>query len=168
MTKTMVDLYDDMTPIEDVYGGSIEWGDQYCGPSVVFNENLRFHAELFAQYDDDETGEEVKNRLQDDDDFLPRLTAELSKHIPDGFDSFVGWSQWDDDGGGDDEPAWPYIEFTFWLTENDGLLPPETTEEEAFNKLWPAIATFINITDPGTFNCPYLFTGEVMRAPEND
>lgn len=150
--KTLKDRWGENLSIDGSSGNAyIEWGCGQLQPMIVWNEWMQFHCSLEARCEDDElTAIEVRDRIEDPSSgFIAHTERELKRMLPAGFEATVEWSEWDD------QDEFPFIQLMVWRAED---MSPDTTEEDAFNLLWPAIATLFNITDPGTFNSPYLFT----------
>jgi len=84
-----------------------------------------------------------------------RTQEVLQGLLPVGFECAVQWSDQDEQDGH------PFLELTVWCTEE---IPGSTPVAAAYGMLWPAIATLFNITDPGTFNSPYLFSTLALPA----
>ena len=136
---------DDQTSIEDTYGTAvIEWGE--ANPMIVWNECMMFHEE---RLDEGET-------FGDDKELPALVQRELIPLLGDDFAVSVEWSDWDNN-----EDGYAYLQISVWLKLD---LDPAMEQDEAFNLLWPAIATLHNVTDPGTFNSPYLFSSLAVRA----
>ena len=139
---TFNELGDSSTYIDDTFGqGRVEWN--YGRPVIHWSESMKFHVELLRE------GETLN---ADADDFTDRVQAALRVLLPD-FEVEVDWSDADDNG-------FPVLWIQVWLSNK---LPLETTQDHAWNLLWPAIATLFNVTDPGAFNSPYLFTALIER-----
>lgn len=56
------------------------------------------------------------------------------------------------------ELAWGEDEETLTITVQLGDIMPHTTETELINDAWPIAANVLNITDPGTFGAPYIYS----------
>lgn len=144
--KILAALLDEITPLPDAPFSYVEWGDNgEARPVITWNENLRFHIDLFGDTLDVTS-----------DNFITRVSRELNRLLPDGFTGMVEWAE-----GGDDGDS-PDLTFYVRLTADEGRLPLDTDADEAMAILWPAIATLFNITDPGTFGSEYLFTGVAL------
>lgn len=128
---------DDQTVIDGTGGTAVvEWGEGL--PMIIWQERLHFH-KTHAQL----LGRRLRNKN------LPRKVGrELRNLLGEDYDCAVSWSEWGDDR--------EWLEFGVWPVAD---LDPEMPQDKAyFEVLWPAIATLFNVTDPGTFNSPYLFT----------
>lgn len=160
-TKTLADLIGTRSPIDETHELAwIEWGSL---PTVVWNENLKFHFEL-RWPDPAERAQQLAEvrALIGINDRLRAFNKYLNTLLPQNFTSLVQWAKLPDEDG------YPYLELAAWRTKFKPMprlginwtpdwMPLDTTEEDAFNRLWPVIATLFNITDPGTYNSPYLF-----------
>lgn len=143
---------DRLTDPED-FRFAIETGDGSTPPALCFTEYLAWHVETFPE------------------DMAPLLTpegwltaealagveevirAEFVRRNP----AYADRPLCIEDGFGGDDPN-----FTILM---DLAVPLGGSEDAAWEDAWPLMATCINITDPGTFNFPYLFT-QVTRALE--
>lgn len=140
-TVTLAQIGDDCLPVDDTPGMRVEVGQGW--PMIVMDESLTFHLDRAA---------DLGGRIDiASDGFLARLQTELDGMLPDGFAAKVSWSPCD---GPDDVP---FVQIEAWLPEDQ--FNAAMTVQQAYDLLWPGIATLINITDPGTFNSPYLYAG---------
>lgn len=130
--------------------------------TIVFTEVLAFHAEYNGPQTFQTPGfptvttEGKWTPLVDEDGFLTHdaetaLAGRLSAMMPsaaDGSAVFIADSN-------DDEPN-VVIEITTDYTDGE-------TYESWLDRIgWPIVATLINVTDPGTFNSPYLFDATTL------
>ena len=125
---------------------------------ICFTEPLAFHAELAQREESSIRGQRPWADLTDEHGYLTpeqqgKIGTELAKLIKGqtGVDATV-YSE----SGWDDEPS---IGFEIVTTYQDG----ETFNSWFDRAGWPIVATIINVTDPGTFNCPYLFSAILYR-----
>lgn len=164
---TLTDLDGDCTFIEETYNnGRIEWSsnDGITTPTIVWSDNMRFHMSLL---DDDETFDD--DCTNTDTPFTQAVEIKLQRLLGTEYDCCVQWSDMDDDvdnEGEEYETRFPWIEYTVWR-KDDSVFTPEMEEEDAYDYLWPAIATLFNVTDPGTWNCEYLYAGLARKKAMN-
>lgn len=125
-------------------------GDVDCDGTMKLSwtDSLQFHSEYMSDrwaemvdedgYLTDEVAEAAVQSIED---------ALQSKHIELTHDPAEEW---------DDEPS---IGITVYVDLPAGL---DTTLEVAYDMAWEVIATLANMTDPGTFGSPYMYT-EALR-----
>lgn len=129
-------------------------GDGNMQHGLDFWEGMRFHSEVFAGHDNYRdmfslAGDEVRD--EHGDWLTPRaeklLARRVTELLPENFVAHTFWYDIDD----------PHIVIS--VTYNGDR---ELTDDNIENVYWDAYATLMNITDPGTFNAPYVFS-DVMR-----
>lgn len=140
-------------------------GDGYMYHGLDFREDLKFHAEYFERHDDygrmffpgmtdsEECGDCGACRYCEDygDWLTPRAEKLLARRVTEFLpDNFVAHTFCD-------TSEYPHIIIS--VTYNGDR---ELTDDNIEEVYWPAYATLMNITDPGTFNSPYVFA-DVMR-----
>lgn len=132
--------------IDGTYGGAkIQW-EEDSAPILEWNEGLRFHSGLMGEGDSNIF-------LNPSREFLYKVQERLKELLPDRYSVFVEQSDWDYE-----EEGYPHILISVWLTDKPNVEDWEgLDDEQIFDLHWPAIATLFNVTDPGTFNSPYLF-----------
>ena len=133
---------------------------------VEITEPLAFHAEL-AQSDEQQSGSDYRGvawrTLTDENGYLTsdataKVAAELARLIT----SETGLTLdvvHEPDRELEDLPS-------VGLSVRTDYRPGETVQQWTDRVGWPVIATVINVTDPGTFNCPYLFSAILYRKDE--
>ena len=140
-TTSLIEAGETHLPIPDTYGLAwVEWntGD----PVIVWTEPLGFHLERAGL----DKGHDTSHLPESAESWL---SGHLNTLYGAGrFTVSVSWSDWEDDRG-------PVLEVTVGM---ESKLDPQTPVPTAYGALWPAIATLFNVTDPGTYNSPYLFT----------
>ncbi len=113
--------------------------------SVVFNEPLKFHADLAKRFTPDEWAERIGEtgwlNAEWEEKMIDRLRGYLEKY---------GVTEIYSVDGGDYEP-------NFTVEIGADYLEGETFDQWHERIGWPIIATCINVSDPGTFNSPYWF-----------
>lgn len=141
--------------IDQTFGNAfIQWNDD-IPPILEWNEGLFFHWELSEKYDD---GMFPFDFLNVDEDFLEAIQKYLKELLPDKYNVGVAVSDQEDYAEVDDEVfIVPCLKFEVWIPEQDDAGWEGKDDEEIFELFWPAVATLFNVTDPGTFNSPYLF-----------
>lgn len=135
---------DDQTAIDETNGTAwVEWGEGL--PTIIWQERLRFHKD-YAR----DLGYRLRNKN------LPRkVERELRRLLGTDYGCVVSWG---------DKHKW--LKFEVWPVAN---LDPTMEQDKAYTEiLWPAITTMFNVTDPGTFNSPYLFTEIMREGPLNN
>lgn len=135
---TLRNLNGDATFDDDYPNLRTEWDADNLNAAVILTENLRFHSEFLGRTI---TAAEVTESEE-----FSQLLAELT---PERFESAVEMSDADDDEG------YENIEILMW---RDLTGSPDMPLAEAEEQMVPAEVTLINITDPGTFGSPYLFS----------
>lgn len=141
---TLAEAGHDIEPIDETHGQAwVEWNESR--PTIIWNEHLKFHHELAMKYGERRGADTISQWSHG------ALSRRLRRLLPDQFACWVSSSDWDDEDG------YSFLTFSVWLSLDGGHIPEDTSLSDAYDKLWPAIATLFNVTDPGTFNSEYLF-----------
>lgn len=131
--------------------------DEDCSHvTVIWIEPLRFHLEHFPEY--------LENLLApktdpDDEDEAVYFTDEARQEFADFMVEHLASEKWTVEGADilpDDGEEWDdesCVAISYRFETSSG---PETSMEEFSDKSWPFIAAMTNVTDPGTFNNPYV------------
>lgn len=154
LTEQTIQIDADINPLAVIEVGDDGDGDMHHG--LDFREEMRFSSEYFGHHDDYGrmflTGGNDSEECEDNGDWLtPRaekiLTRRVNGLLPDDFDACTYC----------DTSDYPHIVIA--VTYNGDR---ELTDDNIEDVYWDAYATLMNITDPGTFNSPYVFA-DVMR-----
>lgn len=142
--ETFDEIFGEITP-----GVRVEIDEKFGHVDLIWVESLAFHLE---------TRPEEMARLTNADGFLTHdgvqiLLATLRALLPRA-------EIFHEPGEEGDEPS---LGITVRIPTPKG---ESTTINELNDLVWPFYATLHNITDPGTFNSPYLITTAVSLADE--
>lgn len=145
-----IDAY--TNPLAVIEVGDDGDGDMHHG--LDFREDMRFSSEYFTwgdNYQDMFSLADDEVRDEHGDWLTPRAETLLARRVnellPDDFDAYTYC----------DTSEYPHIVIS--VTYNGDR---ELTDDNIEDVYWDAYATLMNITDPGTFNSPYVFA-DVMR-----
>lgn len=126
--------------------------------TVIWIEPLHFHLETFPEHMENLLA--PKNNPDDEDEPVC-FTDEARQEFATYMSEFLASEKWNvagadilpDEGeeiGAGDEPC---VAISYCFDAPNG---PNTTIDEAGEIIWPFIAAMTNVTDPGTFNNPYV------------
>lgn len=129
-------------------------GDGYMYHGLDFREEMRFHSEYFEgheNYQDMFSPADDEVRDEHGDWLTTRAEKLLARRVTELLPEYFVASTFCDTSD------YPHIVIS--VTYNGDR---ELTDDNIENVYWDAYATLMNITDPGTFNAPYVFS-DVMR-----
>ncbi len=151
---TLEDLRDSSTDVWDAAGQNviarIDWSEdpmtRECAPVITWEEHMKFHSERLGWAE-----------TLGDTETIPQRVEDVLHGLFDGgdFQVHVSWSDADDVDG------YPFLTIEIYPVLNSAW---DEDSDAVEGLLWPAIATLINVTDPGTWNSPYLFEDLVVKA----
>lgn len=165
-TSTIAAYAGDIIPLGELVGSDetpgirAEVAEDCSSITIVWVESLQYHMEHWPEHmehlvapksgpdDEDEavyfTDEARQEFATYMIEFLANEGAEKADILPD------DGEEWDDES---------CVAISCRFDTPNG---PNTSIEEAGDKAWPFIASMTNVTDPGTFNCPYVM-GDLAR-----
>ena len=137
-------------------GARAEVAEDCSHVTIIWIEPLHFH---LGHYPEDLENLLAPKTIADDEDEAVYFTDEARQEFATYMSEFLAGPKWNventdilpDSGEEWDDESCVAISYRF-----DTPNGPNTTMEEFADKSWPFIAAMTNVTDPGTFNNPYV------------
>lgn len=137
-------------------GARAEVAEDCSHVTIIWIEPLAFHLEHWPEHMEHLLSPKTD---ADDEDESVYFTSEARQEFSDFMGEFLAGPKWEvqnadilpDEGEEWDDESCVAISYRF-----DTPNGPATTMEEFSDKSWPFIAAMTNVTDPGTFDNPYI------------